>query len=305
MGINAYIGDSYSSGYLLPDPAKRWTSLYCKELGETELNVSVPGSGFTQPGATGKTYPQQAELVVAAGADTVWVSGGHNDSVATTVSDAQIQAAIEKTFSTLRGGLPDATIIAVLPFWHYLQPSERILRVATWVEASARKYGATVIGGAAWWRVDRKEWSFDDGHPNEAGHQLMANVIKSWTCGEIPGETFGSFPRTQATDASFGHSSAGTNLAGGTIFNAQPGLWRIEGTACLYGATPGFLYASGGTTRKTVRADVTNSPFPFPVVAYIRHTGGDLRIAVGYNPNGTTSVIGNGSTHVEALRVSR
>lgn len=303
MVINAYIGDSYSSGYLLPDTNKRWTTLHAGSTGGSEFNVAVPGSGYTQPGSTGKTFPLQAEQVVAQGADTVWVSGGHNDSVATTVSDAQIQAAIEKTFSTLRFGLPNVEIVAVLPFWHYMQPSERILKVSTWVETIARKYGARIIGGAAWWRVDHREWSYDDGHPNEAGHRIMADIVKTYGDGE--GETFGSFPRLQSSDASFGHTSGGTNLAEGTIFNAQPGLWRVDGTACLYGATPGFIYASGGSTRKTIRADVTASPFPIPVRAYIRHAGGDLRIAVGYNPNGITSVIGNGSTHVEAIRVSK
>jgi lysophospholipase L1-like esterase len=298
------IGDSYASGYLLADTSKRWTSIVTASVGATEHNYAVPSAGYVNPGRDGQsTFPQQAARAVAAGVvpDVVWISGGINDS--TIATGAQITAALGQTVSILWAAFPAAKIIVVSPMWFHTQPSDQLGTITTAVETTAPQ-GVTVLPDAAMLRFNHPELGFYDGHPNEAGHALIASWVEEQVYGSpATGQTYGRFIRQGTADARFGGSP--NNLAEGTIPNARRGWWEIDGSAVLYGASPGFLFVQAGALREATRADTTASPLPYQSRHRFWHSGGDLHISIGYAPNSSTAVISNGSTDVSGTYLGK
>lgn len=298
----AFIGDSYSAGYLLSDISKRWTTALCGLSAAVEVNVARSGSGYCFPG-TGATFPQQASQIVAnhSDVDIVIVAGGHNDSVSS-LTLAEIESKVELTFNTLRSGLPTAKIYA-MTYWHYLQPTERIMALDSIITRVSSKFDVDEIKDSLWWRVSRREWSFDDGHPNEAGNNAMASIVNFTLFGDIDSvESYGKFVRPFAQDATF---SGEANLAEGIVFNAQPGLWRLEGRQTLYGPCGGWHFVSINGSKIAVRGDLSGTPTSISRSELVAHAGGDMRITIGYSTaNGSATIIGNGTALVEATALN-
>ena len=298
----AFIGDSYTAGYLLPDINKRWSSVLCSKLGATEVNVSKSGSGFCMRGA-GATFAEQAQQTVNLGQDfdIIFVAGGHNDAESSNPL-ATIETNVHDTFRILRDGYPNAKIY-VLTFWHYYSPSERIMAVDSIMTRVGALYGAVEVDNSVMWRVNRREWSFDDGHPNEAGAALIATLVKARLFDDPEGtENYGRFVRPFVSDASF---SGTANVAEGTIFNARAGLWRLEGRATMYGPVGGWSFVAVDYVPVAQRSDLSGTPTPIVRSELVVHAGGDMRISLGYTTltGGTAVVIGNGSAVVEATFV--
>ena len=301
----AIIGDSYAKGYLLPREQDRWSTLFCQRAGEVELNLSESGSGYCWPG-TGATFPQQAARAVALQPDVVLVTGGHNDSVSDK-SEAEIRAAVQLTLDTLRDGLPLARILVISPFWHYLQPSPRILAVAQIVQTEAAARGLRTMTGAMWWRFEQPSWSYGDGHPNEVGHRIIADAVYAWLFGRGVTESFGKFVRETNGDSQFSAPN-GANFVTGTIRNARAGRWLVVGKQSMYGSAAGWTFLSANGTRIHQRADVANanSAFPLSQMDTFWHPGGDLTISTGYRTAvGAPWVVGAGSCMVQGSYVER
>lgn len=301
MTTTAFIGDSYTSGYLLTDPTKRWATLYSAAIGTTELNKGVPGSGYLNGGSGGASnFTQQAQSLPS-GLDTVIICGGINDA-GMNPTKAQVATGVQNCIAAVKTAAPTAKIIVLGAMWFHTTPSDMLLMVDSVIQTSLPA-DVTFIPHAMWLRLNRPEWGFYDGHPNETGHSVIANWVQDQISGVTPaGETFATFSRPGTNDASFS-GTGGVNLAEGTIYNAQRGYWHLEGEAVLYGSTGGFLYLEGDGHRETIRADITGTPQPFAHEARYYHPGGDMHITVGYAPNGTATVIANGSTNITATRI--
>lgn len=298
----AFIGDSYSAGYLLPDATKRWSTNLCVKAKATEVNVAKSGSGFCFRGA-GATFVEQAQQIVDLQTDfeAIFVTGGHNDSVSD-LPLATIESQIWETFRILRENCAN-TKIYVATWWHYLQPTDRILAVDSIMTRVGAKFGAVEIPNSVWWRVGRREWSFDDGHPNEAGGNLMGTLVYSQLYQQDEGmEEYGRFVRNIQQDCSF---VGAANVAEGTIYNARPGLWRLEARGTFYGPAGGWNYVASDGVSISQRSDLTGTPMPLTRSEQVVHLGGDMRIAFGYSAAwGNPTVIGSGSAVVEATFIS-
>lgn len=294
----AFIGDSYTAGFLLPDSSQRWSSALCRSLGADEINVARSGSGFMVKG-TGATFVEQAQDISInhKDSDVVFVAGGHNDAESG-ISITLIEAQVRKTYQTLRASMPTAKIY-VATFWHYLQPSERIMAVDALMTRVGAEFGAEEVTNSVVWRVNRRDWSYDDGHPNPAGATAMASLVKSQKFESHLGfENYGRFVRPIQQDSPF---SGTANVAEGTIFNARPGLWRLVGRETLYGPAGGWSYVSYNANQILQRADLTSTPTPISRNELVVHSGGDLRITIGYTAaHGIVTVIGSGAAAVEA-----
>ena len=106
------------------------------------------------------------------------VSGGRNDLSAYGTNPAAVQQAINDTFTTLRQGLPNATIIAVTPLWDATTPSTKFPTMGQWIQDAGTGAGATVVPDAWTWLVGHPEWiSADNVHPNDLGHQQIAQHV--------------------------------------------------------------------------------------------------------------------------------
>lgn len=252
---------------------------------------------------TGATFVEQAQDIATnhKDSDVIFVAGGHNDAESG-ISLTLIEPEIRKTFKILRDSMP-TTKIYVATFWHYLQPSERIMALDALMTKVGAEFSAEEISNAVIWRVNRRDWSYDDGHPNTTGASVMASLVKAQKFESHLGfENYGRFIRPIQQDSPF---SGTANIAEGTIFNARPGLWRVEGRETLYGPAGGWNYVSYNGVSIPQRSDLTGTPSPLGRSELVVHQGGDLRIAIGYTSSyGTVTAIGSGSAVIEASFVS-
>lgn len=294
-GKLAIIGDSFGSGYMLPDPSKRWTTLYAAGRGSVEINKAVPGSGYINRGA-GATFLQQAQGIPV-DTETVLISGGINDA-SLNRPNAELEAAVRATLEAVKLAAPSAQVTVISPMWIHSTPSPQLLQVDA---AIRRTLPSTIpyVEGGPWLRVGRPEWNYYDGHPNERGHAVIAGWIQDNLSGDIPrGASFADFARPGSADTPF-TGIGGVNLAEGTIRDARRGWWQLDGDAVLYGSTAGFLFVSANGKRDAVRSDLA-SLLNYQHDARIYHPGGDLHVTVGYAPNGQARVLANGGTAISA-----
>jgi lysophospholipase L1-like esterase len=171
--VAAFIGDSYTVGFAASTPDRRWTSLVAKAEGWEELNFGEAGSGYITKGFGGTSYLGRVEQVVKARPDVVFVAGGQNDAS----SNADVAAAVRAILLELRQGLPDAKIYVLGPTWPDTQPPAGLLVVEKAARDAAAEVDARFIP-ALDWLAGRPELIAPDGiHPNDAGHQEIANGV--------------------------------------------------------------------------------------------------------------------------------
>lgn len=174
----AFLGDSYTVGARATDTSKRWTSLFCADLGCIELNDGISDTGYavagTQP--NGAAYGQRIAAVAAQHPDIVVVSGGRNDLNA---PDSQVAPAVAATFADLRSAVPGVRVVAISPFWGADQPPARL-----GVLASEVRDGVAAIGGvyldAGQPLAGHPELMAPDGiHPDDAGYRALADAVEA------------------------------------------------------------------------------------------------------------------------------
>lgn len=290
-GKISFIGDSYMAGLGLTNPTtERWTSLMCAQLGCTEQNLALSGTGYVN--GTGTTTFVARSGLVASDTGTVIISGGINDAPLAP-TQAAITTAVATIVSNIRGIAPLARIVFISPMAFQNSPSVTLMDMDSKIRAAVRAQGDSImyINDAMWLRVDRDELAQGDGHPNAAGSQ----VIRSWVINQLwrepyDGSVQGKFISTASGDVPL----TGPTLqivADGTVRDARPGWWRIEGQLICYNGVVGFLGIRAGSYTEEIRDDVVsanptvkNSGFDY------YHPGGDLYLAVGYRPNGATTV---------------
>lgn len=292
-GKVAFIGDSYMAGLGLSSPStQRWTSLICNDWGVVEQNLSNSGSGYINSGSAGSFVTQSTS--VAADVDTVIISGGINDAPLAP-TQAAITNAVNTIVTNIRAVAPSAHIIFISPMLYQINPTTDQMTVSGLIQNAVTGNGCRYITNAEYMRINRDELAQGDGHPNVAG----SVVIKEWVKDNVEnlprtGSTRGKFVSTIAGDTTF---TGETKLAQGTIPNARAGWYHIVGEATLYKSCLGFLHLYAGVYNERIRMDVKSDTLLEYMVAAIDyyHSGGDLFIAVGYEPNGTsTTTVQNG-----------
>jgi len=295
----AFIGDSYTSGYLLKDLTQRWPALFSAAMGFVECNVAVPSSGFLNEGSGGASRFAEQAALIPSDASQVFICGGINDA-ALNPAAADLQAQVAATLAKVHEAAPDAKVTVISPMWWASAPSDALLMVES-VIRSAVPAGVRFVEGGPWIRFERDELQFYDGHPNPQGHAVIASWLQDRVTGVVrPGALEGTAVRAGTTDAPF---SGTANLAEGTVRDAAPGWWEINGDTVLYGATSGFFYVTAGSHQFPIRSDTTATPTPHHHHARYYHPGGDLGIACGYVASGSTTVIASGNTRVTARRI--
>ncbi|GAA1360305.1 hypothetical protein GCM10009596_16920 [Arthrobacter rhombi] len=121
-----FIGDSYSYGVGVAGNDQRWTSLVSADLGWTEQNRALGGTGYLrvpphvacrQPHCP--RYADQLRIVAAQGLDpdVVVIAGGQNDAAAYTADPAAGERAITLTYRRAATLFPSARVIGVGPSW--------------------------------------------------------------------------------------------------------------------------------------------------------------------------------------------
>jgi lysophospholipase L1-like esterase len=170
----AFYGDSYTRGASASSPAKRWSTIVCREHGWREFNPSVSGLGFIH-NRTLFGAGDLPDLIIRQHPDLVIVTLGLNDNFSFGVAAPAIHAQIGADLRRMKHALPTARFIVVEPFWYTDARPVWVGIINGWVQAAAAGIGADYIPGASHWMEHHPEWKASDGlHPNDAGYAMIA-----------------------------------------------------------------------------------------------------------------------------------
>lgn len=177
----AFIGDSYTSGVGASDPSLRWSTLLATANGWEELNLGVSGSSYGQGLDEWNSYALQVEEAIAAQPDVVIVSGGLN------MSELDQELGVESVFTDLRAGLPDARILALSPFWVSTAYPAQLTLTANLIKSDVAAVGGEYLDIGHLFEDEFQYFELDGLHPDDAGHQLIANAVDAGLPVEIGG----------------------------------------------------------------------------------------------------------------------
>ena len=178
----AVIGDSYTTGTdeggLGPNSwtARAWQTLASRGV-RLAPDVAAEGrAGYGVPGDHGSVFE---DLTATAGRrDDVLVVffGSRNDQV---VDPGLLTERARATFDLARRLAPSARFLVIGPPWPTADVPDSMLQVRDVLNATARAAGAAFVDpiGDRWF-VDRPDLIGPDGvHPNDAGHEYLADKI--------------------------------------------------------------------------------------------------------------------------------
>ena len=181
--VAVFLGDSYTQGWGASAPIVKWSTLVAYDAGWTEINQGQGGTGYvTMAGvascgqASCPAYPDRVAGIVAAAPDVVVIAGGQNDRWALAVDPELVQAAVDRTFSLLREGLPNARLIAVGP--STAEPATTMITdLDGWVRAAADRVGAEYVSLLDPVVIQAEMVVPDGVHVNDAGHRAIADRV--------------------------------------------------------------------------------------------------------------------------------
>jgi lysophospholipase L1-like esterase len=178
----AVIGDSYTTG---TDEGGRgpnsWTALAWHALAQRGVpiaaDVAAEGkAGYVAPGDHGSIFEDLTSRAVKPDDALVVFFGSRNDQG---VDPALLAGRAHDTFDLARLLAPTARFLVIGPPWPTADVPQPVLQIRDVLNAMARAAGAAFVDpiGDRWF-VDRPDLIGPDGvHPNDAGHQYLANNI--------------------------------------------------------------------------------------------------------------------------------
>lgn len=202
----AFLGDSITCGYALPDATKRYTTVLCEQLGSQEENYGITGTLIAKAGLNrtdGKDFVSRLRLIDDANIAVIF--GGTNDyfwsdapicGEATDVFFAHAMETVCAYIGRVRAG---KLTLVVTPYPHngvgnFLggetwRTSSRhdtdavnfcghtLSEYAAVMEEICLKYGIPCLNLHKNFAFDHRLHTLDGCHPNEEGHRLLAETI--------------------------------------------------------------------------------------------------------------------------------
>ncbi|TFC56507.1 SGNH/GDSL hydrolase family protein [Cryobacterium sp. TMB1-7] len=181
--VAVFLGDSYTQGWGASNPTMKWTTVVAYAAGWTEVNEGQGGTGYvTMAGVAScgqddcPAYPDRVADIAAAAPDVVVIAGGQNDRWALATDPELVQAAVDRTFSLLREGLPNARLIAVGP--STAEPATAMITdLDGWVRAAADRVDAEYVSLLDPVVIQNDMVVSDGVHVNDAGHRAIADRV--------------------------------------------------------------------------------------------------------------------------------
>lgn len=168
-----FLGDEYTSGTGGSGTDKGFVALTAEALGVQRHALSVPMGGYAKKSSSGRVYADRIDSVVKLKPEVVVITGGRND-----ISDDQttMEQAVADFYSTLHQALPNATLIAVAPFFGDSDAPTELGPVA-----DAVKKGVTGAGGTYLDLPDplhgHPGYMADAADPNDKGYAAIAKAL--------------------------------------------------------------------------------------------------------------------------------
>jgi lysophospholipase L1-like esterase len=173
--VVAFIGDSWTEG-VGATALRGYSVLTAEQLGWEYQGLGVGGSGYVQPGR-GSTFDQRVERAVATDPDVLVVQGSLNER---RTPLAQLEPATLITLEHLRSAV-DRDAVVLIVGSSYTPGTDRAVidGINDTIEAAAERAGFAFVDPAAENWTDPAEagiWA-DPNHPNDAGHQRIADML--------------------------------------------------------------------------------------------------------------------------------
>ncbi len=209
MKTAAFLGDSITFGSCLTDPTKRFSTLICAAYGWNEKNCGIPGTLLAKAGSCrkeGNSFVDRMSLILDA--DVAFVFGGTNDYFWSDrpiippdneTDNSYFVNALKEICCYIIQNRSDHITFLMTPYPHngignysggatYQTSNEhptdqlnfngqRLSDYVTAILAAGNEYGIPVIDLYHAGGFDYRTMTIDGCHPNEIGHQWIADII--------------------------------------------------------------------------------------------------------------------------------
>lgn len=187
----AVIGDSYTTGTDEGGLGPRtWTARAWQALARQGVQVlpdvaSEGRSGYAVLGDHGSDFEDLTARAVHPNDGLVVFFGSRNDQG---VDPGLLADKARSSFDLARRIAPSAKLLVIGPPWPTADPPDAVLQVDDVINGQAAAAGATYVDPIAeQWFVDRPALIGPDGvHPNDAGHEYMAEMIAPLIRAQLP-----------------------------------------------------------------------------------------------------------------------
>jgi lysophospholipase L1-like esterase len=181
----AVIGDSYTTGTDEGGLGPRsWTALAWHTLSQRGVrivpDVAAEGrAGYGVPGDHGSIFEDLTGRAVKPEDALVVFFGSRNDQGFHPEDPELLAGKVRDAFGLARRLSPSARLLVIGPPWPTADVPDSVLEIRDVLNGATRAVGATFVDpiGDRWF-VDRPDLIGPDGvHPNDAGHQYLADKI--------------------------------------------------------------------------------------------------------------------------------
>jgi lysophospholipase L1-like esterase len=190
----AVVGDSYTTGTdeggLGPKswPVLAWQTLAARGV-RIAADVAAEGrAGYGAPGDHGSVFEDLAARAVKPDDAVVVFFGSRNDQGFHPEDPGLLAERARAAFDLARRLAPSARLLVIGPPWPTADVPESMLLVRDMLNAAAHAAGAAFVDpiGDGWF-VDRPDLIGADGvHPNDAGHEYLADKIAPLIRTQLP-----------------------------------------------------------------------------------------------------------------------
>nr|DAU86373.1 MAG TPA: hypothetical protein [Bacteriophage sp.] len=254
------IGDSWLEGYSSIGTYTSWGTLLARDLGAEVYNsykgacgfsVKSDGINFTSLVSSAKNSVTDATAV-----DCVVIGGGINDRK---TGVATVKSAAATCISTAINAFPNADIYVFPMMLAGRFISNSAMSVMRGIEegcASVNSTRVVVYGDCYDWIYDDSSMQADSYHPNQAGHNLIADYMRQ--------VMFGGNPVAHEGQVSISGANSYSLLAGSFV--------RRSGTMCS-----GYIGTTGSPTDGTPFITIGNGYTPGNAYAQYLNNKGDVK----------------------------
>jgi lysophospholipase L1-like esterase len=177
-----FLGDDYTAGVGASSPGRGWTDQVALALHLHGESIAEAGAGYAKRGVDASSYQDLLAQVVAARPNVVIVSGGRNDAAD---DPATLRSAARAVFASLHEQLPDATLLAIAPFWGDSPHPVKLTKVDRAVRAGVEAAGGTYLDSGDP-LTGHPEWMADAADPNDRGYAAIATALTAALRGSLP-----------------------------------------------------------------------------------------------------------------------
>lgn len=202
-----FIGDSYTAGTGATSESARFATLVAHHQNWAFQNLGQGGTGYATNAARGegacgsercRAYGGLLDALEKLQPDIIMVAGGRNDLGK---PNPDLPAKILRFYRDLKQVLPSARVYAVSPIWSAEPAPDRLYEMRDAVADAAAETGATYLDIGLPLENEPRYLTFDEVHPNDAGHGAIAAAIDGALAERLGADTAGAQRASAASAA--------------------------------------------------------------------------------------------------------